>query len=403
MGIIAKGVNKVVAISKEVTWGVAPVAGSARQLRRVTANFNLKKESYESGEIRTSQQVSDSRHGTKSTEGSLNGELSAGSYFDVMEALLARDFAAVASMTGLTITITASGDNYTIARASGSFLSSGVAPGMVTQLTAGGFAAPNLNKNLLVLAVTALTLTVKVLNGSTMTPEAGITAATMLVKGKVTYPPLTGHTDQSFTVEERYTGINQYERFVGNKVSNMSVKIPSNGLATVDFTFMGKDMDRADVTPYFTAPTAQSSTGIFSGANGALMLDGAVIAIVTSADFAVERATENAAVVGSNNLVDIFTGRIRANGNLSVYFIDGAVRSKFVDETEFSLTFALTENNLAAANTMTFTFPRVKLNDFTKTDGENGITASGTFVALENAVTTGGAIATTIMVQDTSL
>jgi hypothetical protein len=403
MGIIAKGVNKVVAVSKEVTWGVAPVAGSARQLRRVTANFNLKKESYESAEIRTSQQISDSRHGTKSTEGSLNGELSTGSYFDLTEAILARDFAAVSALTGMTITITASGENYVVTRAAGSFLSGGVAPGMVVQLTAGSFAVPNLNKNLLVLTSTALALTVKVLNGSAMTPEAAITAATMLVKGKVTYAPLTGHTDQSFTVEERYTDINQYERYVGNKVSNMSVKIPSNGLVTVDFSFMGKDRDRADVTPYFTSPSAQSSTGIFSGANGALILDGAVVGVITSADFAVERQTENAAVVGSNTIVDMFTGRIRANGNLSVYFIDGDVRTRFTDETEFSITFALTESNLAAANVMTFTFPRVKLNEFTKADGENGIMASGSFVALENSVTSGGAIATTIMVQDTSL
>lgn len=400
---ISKGTSKVVAISKESTWGVAPAAGTARQLRRVTANFNLAKDLYESAEIRTSQQISDSRHGTRSATGSINGELSAGSYFDLTEALVARDFSTVAALTGMSITVAAAGDNYTITRATGSFLSGGISPGMVVRLTAGAFAVPNLNKNLFVLSVTALVITVKVLNGSTMTAEGPIASATMSVTGKMTYVPLTGHTDQSFTVEERYTDINQYERFVGNKVSNMSVSIPSNGLATVDFTLTGKDMDRAEVTPYFTSPTAQSNTGIFSGANGALIMDGAVVALITSADFAIERQTENATAVGTNSLVDIFTGRIRASGNLSVYFLDGAVRDKFASETEVSLAFALTESSLAAANVMTFSFPRIKINEFTKNDGELGIMGSATFTALENSVTSAGHLATTVMIQDTSL
>lgn len=401
---IARGVSKVVAIAKEtVCWGEPAAAGTARLLRRVTANFNLAKEAYSSEELRQSQQIADMRHGTRSVAGSINAELSAGSYFDLTEALVARDFATVAAQTGLSITIAAAGDNYTLTRAAGSWLTAGISPGMVVRLTAGTFTAGNLNKNLIVLSMTALVLTVKVLNGSTLTAEGPIATATLSIAGKSTFAPLSGHTDQSFTVEERYTDINQYERFVGCKVNNMSVSIPSNGLATVDFGLVGKDMDRAENTAYFTSPTAQSTTGIFSGANGVVLLQGAPIALITSADFAIDRATENAVVVGSNSLANVFTGRITASGKLSVYFIDGNARDIFNNETEVSLVFTLTESNLAAANVMSFVFPRCKFGDFQRADAEQGITASVPFTALENSVTNTGLPATTVLVQDTSL
>ncbi len=400
---IAKGVSRVVAIAKESTWGTAPGTGTARQLRRVTATMDLKKDNYQSGEIRTSQQVSDMRHGTRSVESALNGELSAGSYFDLMEGLVARDFAPVAPVTGLGITIATSGTNYTITRATGSWLTAGISPGLVVRLTAGTFNAANLNKNVYVISATALVLTVKVMNGTAMIAEGPIASATLTVPGEVTFAPLTSHTDQSFTIEDRFTDINVYERYVGNKVTSMAVSVPSSGMTTVDFSLVGKDKDRKDVTPYFVNPTAQSNSGVAAAVNGALLLNGALVAIVTSVDFTVERATENAMVVGSNSLADVFTGRITASGTVNLYFMDRTVSDLFDDETEFMLAVSLTENNLAAANAVSFVFPRVKLSDFTKPDGENGITASAPFTALENSVTTGGLYATTVMIQDTSL
>jgi len=400
---IAKGVAKTVAIAKETQWGVAPAAGSARLLRRVTANFNLAKENYQSGEIRVSQQVADMRQGTRSSTGAINGELSAGSYSDMMEALVARDFAVVAPQTALSITIAAAGDNWTVTRAAGSWLTAGVSPGMVVRLTAGTFNAANLNKNLLVLSVTALALTVRVLNGTVLVAEGPIASATATVMGRSTFVPLTGHTDQSFAVEERYSDNNQYERHVGVVVNSMNVQIPSNGMATVDFGLVGKDMDRATNTAYFTNPTAQSSTGVVASVNGTVMLNGSPVAIVTSADFSIERATENGVVVGSSSLVGIFTGRITASGNMSMYFVDGTVRDMFNNESEVSVVFTLTEGSLATSNALSFVFPRVKIGGFDKADGEQGVIATVPFTALENAVITGGFPSSTVLIQDTSL
>jgi hypothetical protein len=400
----AKGVSKKVVISRElVCWGEAALPATGRFIRRVTADFNLTKESYESAEIRTSQQISDMRHGTRSVVGSLKGELSAGSYFDLAEGIMARDFTVVPALTGLSITIAAVGETYTLTRAAGSWIGSGVFPGVVIRLTAGAFAPANLNKNLFVLSISATVCTVKVMNSTPMTAEGPIATATVSIPGKSTFVPLSGHTDASYTVEEQYTDINQYERFDGCKVTKMAVQIPASGLVTVDFSISGKDMARADVTPYFTAPTAQTSTGIFSGANGAILLNGALVAIVTDADFEINRESENATVAFSTSISNIFTGSIKAMGNLSLYFVDGAARNLFDKETEFTLAMAFTESSLPNANVLAVTFPRCKLNGFEKADSQNGIVVSSPFVALENGVVAGGLPATTVQMQDTSL
>ena len=105
MGILAKGVDKKIAYRKETTWGVVAPASGAKQLRRVTSQFNQKAEELQSAEIRQDYQIADYRHGSLSTEGSLNGELSPSTYADFFAAALAKNFAAGGSTTGASLTI----------------------------------------------------------------------------------------------------------------------------------------------------------------------------------------------------------------------------------------------------------------------------------------------------------
>ena len=109
MANIARGIAKNVAIKKETTWGTPAGASGAKLLRRVTADFNLTKENYESNEINPSFQTIDSRHGVRSVEGSLEAELSPGTYSDFIGSILAKNFAAGGATTGASITIAASG------------------------------------------------------------------------------------------------------------------------------------------------------------------------------------------------------------------------------------------------------------------------------------------------------
>lgn len=397
---ISRGSSKIVAAKKETTWGVLAGATGGKQFRRVTSDFNEIRESYESAEIRTDRQVADSRHGIRSAEGALNGELSPGSYSEFLASLIARDFTAAPSATGLTVTIAASGSFYTVARAAGSWLTDGFRVGQVVRLSGGTLDVANTAKNLLIVSETALILTVSVLDGSTLVAQAGIASVTATAPGKYTYAPLSNHTDQSYTVEEWFSDIGQSEVYTGCKVGTANIQLPSTGLTTIDLSFMGRGQTLTGTTQYFTNPTAQNTNGIFAAVNGAVIVNGQAVGIITSADFSIERGMENATGIGSNFVQDILTGRIRATGNLSVYFENGTVRDYFKNENKVSVVFALTSSTAKDSDFMTFTLPSVLPNSFSKQETETSVIASVAFQALLNSVTTAGLPDTTVAIQD---
>ena len=396
---ISQGVSKRVAYKKETNWGELPGATGAKEIRRVTATFNLTKETYESQEIRSDYQVASFSHGVRSVDGSINGELSPGTYSDFIASAVAKDFVAGLTIASVTADIAAAvglgTKAFTVTRSTGSWITDGVRVGMLVQFT-GATKPENNTNNVLVIGVSALVLTVQVLSDTMLVAE---TAATLAVAqpGKQTWAPLTGHTDDSYTFEEWYADIAQSEVYTGNKVGSVAMQLPSTGLVTCDITFMGKNLQQDGTVAYFTTPTAANTEGIFAAVSGAVVVNGVPRALITSADFTIDRGLEPANVVGSNFAADVFTGRIRVNGNISTYFSDGQFRDYFNDETEISLVFALTNGTEKDAAAMTFAMPRVKLGSDGKQDGEMGITRDHSFVALlkEND--------TTIYVQDTTL
>lgn len=400
---IAKGVAKKVGYKKESAWGTAAGASGAKYLRRVTANFNLTKETYESAEIRTDYQVADMRHGVRSAEGSLNGELSPSTYSDFMQSILARNFTAGGTTTGASITIATSGLFYTVTRAAGSWLTDGFFVGNVIRLTGAGFNPANVANNLLIVSMTATVLTVKVLSATPLVAEGPIASAGADAAGKITYAPLLGHTDDSYTIEEWYSDIAQSEVYTGMKVGTMNVQLPATGLVTCDFSFMGKNLEQKGTSQYFTSPTAAGTNGIFASVSGAMVVNGAPVALITSMDFSVERGLEAANVVGSNFAADVFTGRIRVTGNFSTYFQDGVFRDYFDSEAKISLVVALSTGEEKNADVVSFSFPLVKVGSATKADSEMGIVQDHSFTALLNPVTTNGLIGSTMMVQDTAV
>ena len=394
----ASGIAKRVAYKKETTFGTIATATGAQTVRRVTSNFNLTKETYQSEEIRQDYQVADFRHGVRSAEGTISGELSSGAYSDFLASALARNFSAVTGTALGSTTIAAVSGTYTITRTTGSYLTDGLRVGMVVRLS--GMNANNNLKNLLVITLTATVATVIVLNGTTLTPET-VAAPTYTVAGKVTYAPTTGHTDDSYTIEEFYGDIGQSEVYVGNKVNTVGLALPATGLVTAEFGFMGQDLNKTGTAAHFTNPAAQGSNGIFAAVNGALIANGAVVALITGLNININRNMSSEAVVGSNIKPEIYEGRITVEGDFSTLFQDRTFSDYFNNETEIALVCAVTESNANNANFMTFTLPRIKIGTDTKDDGEKGIVSQNSFTALKGTGAVGYE-ATTIMIHDSA-
>lgn len=399
---LAQGRNKVTTFKRQSAKGTIASTGSAQNLRRVTSTFTLDKETYNTAdEITTTQQMLSSRHGVKLVNGSVNGLLSPSTYSDMLSALIRQDFASVSALTGLSITVAGSGP-YTITRGSGSFLTGGIKVGMVVRLTAGSFAAGNLNKNILVTGVTATVITGTTLNGSTLTAEGPVASATVSVIGKVAYVPATSHTNVYYTVEEWFSDVPHSERNQDVKVGAATLNLPGTGNATVDLSLMGLDQTR-DTSQYFSSPTAETTTNTLVAASGALYVDGASIGTVTDLSIEVS-GNQNPAdgVVGTNLRPDIFDGKVMATGTFTAYFDSTDLADAFLNEEEISILSALTDGTEADADFMTVYMPRIKVNTDSTDDGETGLKRTYAFEALYNSA--GGAAvatqATTIQLQD---
>jgi hypothetical protein len=399
----ASGIYKQVKYKEEVTYGTVPTATASQAIRRVTSNLDMTKETYQSGEIRSDFQMADFRHGTRKVGGSINGELSAGTYKDFIAAALKKSFVATAAMSSLSITIAGTAGAWTIARGTGSFLTDGVKIGDVVALTAGAFNAANLNKNIMVTNVTALTLTGLVLNASVLVAEGPIASASLTVRGKKSLIPQTGHTDKSYSIEQWYPEVPTSETFTGCKVSKLSFGLPPSGMATIGVDFMGKD-SVTSASEYFTAPTAATSTGIMAAVNGVLRVGGVTVANVTGLTIDVDAAQSGEPTVGSNTVAFQAAGRVIVTGQITATFDSTTLRDAFYGETEISLYAAFTADNTALSDFIGFNIPRIKVGGASKDDGEKTITQTFPFQALLN--TSGGAALstdmTTISIQDSA-
>lgn len=405
---IATGVAKKLVYKKQPGLGTIATAAGAQYLRRVTSNLDLKKATYQSAEIRPDMQRADFRHGVRSVDGTINGELSPGSYADFLGSLLRQAWQAP-STTGAILTVAAAsttGASGTFTRSAGSFLTDGFKIGDVIRwtgwLTTG---LPNNAHNFLITSLTATVMTGTMLNGVAIGAKVAGDSVTATVVGKKNWIPTTGQIREYYTIEHAFTDITQSEVFTDCVISQANLKMPSSGMNTIDFPVMGLDMT-AGTAAYFTTPTDAVGTGVTAAANGALYVAGAAVGLITSLDFTINgNYSAPGGVVGSNVDPDIFQGSIDVTGNASVYFQDGVFRDYFKNETEVSLIAVFTTSNAANADFIAFTMSRIKFGGSSKDDGEKGLIMTMPFTALLN--TNGGAsladLATTISIQDSTL
>ncbi|MGQ5524255.1 phage tail tube protein [Chitinimonas sp. PSY-7] len=396
---IASGIAKQVRYKVETAFNTPPGTAGSQLVRRVESSIDITKDTYQSNELRADYQIADYRHGTRKSGGTLKGELSPKTYADFIAAALRRDFAVVPPMTGAAITIAAVGSGYTLTRGAGSFLADGLKIGDVVRLTEGGFKAANLNKNLLVIGLTPLAATVTPLNGAALVAEGPIASATLVIVGKKTYTPASGHTDKSFAIEHWYADLGQSELYTGLKVSSLDISLPPTGMATLDIGFMGAGSIKKETAPYFVNPAAATSTGIVAAVNGVLTVSGVAVAVCTGLSIKVDGGYSGDPVVGSNAIPGIFAGRVNVSGQLTAYFDSTLFRDAFLDETDLSLTIVLTTDNSPNADFISLTLPRIKLGGATRSDGEKGIVVTAPFQALLNA-TASTYDPTTMVVQD---
>jgi hypothetical protein len=405
---IATGIGKQLRYKKESTWGTLPGASGAQSLRRVTSNLDLKKATYESKEIRPDYQKADFRHGMRSVDGTISGELSCGTYADFMATVCRQAWQSLVTTGALLTNVLSAagvlGSSGTITRSTGSFLTDGFKIGDVVRCTNWTTTGVNLNsRNLWITSLTATVMTAQFLDGTTFPTKASESGLVTIVQaGKKNWMATSSQTNDSYSIEHWFSDILQSETFTGCRINDMDIKLPSTGMATIDTGFMGKDMVPINGSAYFTSPTAVTTSGVLAAVNGALYVAGVQVGLVTGMNIKMSGGMTSGEVIGSNTRPDIFAGGMDVSGQMTVYFTDNVMRDLFVNETEASLCAVFTANNTATSDFMAFTLPRIKVGGASKDDGEKGLIMTMPFTGLLNVAGGTGvsSTATTISIQD---
>lgn len=401
---IANGISKKVSYKRQSVYGTLAASGAGgTSLPRTTSDLDLTKETYASNALRADMQKSDFRHGARSVKGKISDELKAGTHEDFFETFC-RQIWQVAPTTGALTTIVAASTTLnmgTFTRTGGSYVTDGFKIGQVGRWT--GWATTgvaNNAKNMMIIALTATVMTVLTLDGSAVAAKVAGDSVTFVLKGKQTWVPSTGHTNDMYTIEHFYSDLNESEVFDSCRVATMALNLPSTGLATIDVEFLGRDMTTTSaVGAYFTSPAVTAASPALAAVNGVVVVNGVAVAILTGLTISGNANASVGQVVGSNVSPDVFMGSVDVTGNLTAYFTDVTLRDIFKNETEASIICAFTADNTPAAEFLGFTLPRLKAGGATRDDGQKGLVITMPYTALLGNGAA-GTVASTIAIQD---
>lgn len=398
---IAQGINKQVAIKKQTALGTAATGSGGQILRREQSTNTLKKDTYANNEIASHQQSTGKTHGLRSVDTALNGVLSAGTYSTVIASVMRDDFTATTSLTGLALAVGGVLGAYTLT-GTGLLVSGGFKIGDIIRITvATGLNADCLNKNLLITNITNTVITVKTLNGSTMTTGSG-TACTLALPGKKSVVPTTGHTKDYWTVEDWQSDISQSEVFSDVMFGKLDIGLPSTGNAT--FSVSGVGLNRTTgATRILTTPTGETTSNPLAAINGILIVNGAAVTNITGVTLSIDgKAAGMGAVVGANVAPDIQRGTIEVSGSFTALYQDATLSTLFDNATQVNLVAIIEDNSTASSDFVSFSLSNVTLDGDGKDDGDKAIVRTYPFTARINMA---GGIAlandqTIISVQD---
>ncbi|MBX3579919.1 MAG: hypothetical protein KF723_22175 [Rhizobiaceae bacterium] len=415
---LAEGVATRVAMKfytdADITPGVAEVSASdpgasgAQVLRRVSSGLTLSKDTYQSAEVREDRQIADFRHGVKRVQGSISGELSPLTYEQLFEASLRGTWAAAitADQTDFTsVSADASASKFIFS--AGNPVSKGFRVGMGIRFS-DLLDADNNGKTFVITGFggTSNREVSVVPAPDTMTDDASFALTSV---GRSLIIPATNHVKRKVAVEHYLADKDIALLFTECRVGGFNVQLPPTGMATVDFEMMGRDMETYEdsAAPFFTSPTAPTTTGILASVNGLLRVSGETVGIVTGLNIQHQMELTGDPVIGSNLLPDILAGRSNISGQMTAFFEDLDLIDDFRNESQIEILAFLTTTNAADAPAMTFFLPRVKLGGSDlPAEGEGAQVITLPFQALRYeavAAATGGIENTTIQIWDSQV
>ena len=202
----------------------------------------------------------------------------------------------------------------------------------------------------------------------------------------VTNAAILGTTPKFLSIEDYAADVNQARLFTGCTVNTMAVSLAPNQMVTSTFGIVGRDMSISQTQKTVTAsadnqPFDSYSGSIKLGDKGSL---GSELTIITAVDFTLTNGFAPTMVVGETSASDLEFGTASLEGTITAYFEDATMINRFLGETESALEVVVGDPE-TVARTLTFTFPRIKINSAdVGVDGPTSRLVNMSFVALRD-------------------
>lgn len=339
-----------------------------KKLRYTKENLNHNIQTTTSNEVRSDRNVPALVRTSAAPGGTVDIELSAVSYDEELEQLLASTWSTPLALAG---TFDAQDDG------SGKLEfvsdSTGAGPSFVTVVVGqwikvAGFVNTAINGYHRVSAVDTTTATAhSIVTTSTATAESG--TGDEEITGSYLR---NGTTKKSMSLEKNFTDLtNVYHLFTGMRMASAQFNIAPGAIVTGTLTFQGATFSQEAATAVSGTLSDASTTDVLNAVDNVVAViedDASSTMDISELSVQVNNNLRGQQAVGSLGPVGIGYGRCVVTGSLKAYFEDGSLVDRLLNGTAFLLSWRFEDND---GNAMIITMPSVNLTTVTTVSGGN--------------------------------
>lgn len=374
---------------KESQFGITPTTGNAVNLRMTGESLDFAITKEDSKEIRSDRQTTSMNPVSAQATGGYQFELSYKEYDPFLESVFQSAFTVFGvNGVGAAFDATISATEITAdAPTSGASIFTNLQLGQWFRLITSDPADTNYGKLFRVSTTVAPTATIITLDTTTPGSVEVVTGA------QVQTSRLTnGVVQSSFTLERALEDVGQYFAYRGMTPSKVDLSLASESLITGSFDFLGKDVIRDTSTALPGTPVESQTYEITNAATGIgkLYEFGAPVTdtFIKSLSVSVDNSLRAQTALGTLGLIGVGSGTIKVTGSIEVYFSNGNMYDRFVDNINTGVIAAVQD---AEGNGYVLSMPKVNLSSGKIMAGsrDTDIMATFDFMALadvENAV-----------------
>lgn len=349
------------AFVKEVTYGVTP--NSALQIMRQSGEtLGQDTQTVVSNEIRSDRQIPNIVRVGADAKGDFSLELSATTHDEFMlAALQSAGWSTPVTQTIANLTVAAGANQYTITRASGSFITDGYAVNQWVRISNFVNAANNGYGKISVLTATVMTI---VGNYNAAAGNANGVNEVLAAGGNINMgaQAVNGTTLSSYSFERKYTDLsNEFAAITGACINTAGFDISVGQIVKMAVGIMAQKEASASATIGNGSYTNPSTTDVMSATNDVFMvMENLGKFDVTKVGININNNLRFRNQVASLNPISIGAGTCVVDGSLSAYFTSKTIIDKCLNFTSTNLVIIVRD---AANNAYLIELPEIKVTN----------------------------------------